>query len=100
MNPMIQREKIPGGKMVCLELRVIEGAIADITISGDFFLHPEEAIASLERRLNGLDSSTPETKLKDEIDVCLLSEDARLIGASSSDIARLIRRAVDSCSGE
>jgi lipoate---protein ligase len=46
--------KVPGGKLIRIDAEIIEGRIKDIKISGDFFIHPEESIAEMEKGLLGM----------------------------------------------
>lgn len=46
--------KVLGGKLVAAETRVVGGYLVDVKISGDFFMHPEEAIIDLEKKLTGI----------------------------------------------
>ena len=34
--------KVPGGKLVAVDLHVDEGHLTDVRVSGDFFLDPDE----------------------------------------------------------
>lgn len=86
--------KIPDGKLVKVKLQVSSGKITELKILGDFFLHPEEAIIKIEEELIG--AQHDEVSLKKIIDEVLKAEEAILIGASSSDIARTIIMAWDS----
>jgi hypothetical protein len=47
--------KAPKG-VIKVELGLAEGKISHVSISGDFFMYPEEAIDELERRLEGVDA--------------------------------------------
>jgi lipoate-protein ligase A len=86
--------KIPDGKLVKVKLRVSSGEITELKILGDFFLHPEEAIMKIEEALIGAQHDT--VSLQMIIDRVLNNEEAKLIGASSSDIAKTIIMAWDS----
>jgi lipoate---protein ligase len=85
-------EKISNGKLVCVEVLAEGGRISRLRITGDFFLHPEEAIGLLEGALSGQPLSIAQI----EAESLLISAlgDAQLIGASPADLARLIRKAV------
>ena len=50
--------KVPGGKLVVADLEVRDGRLADVRISGDFFLEPPEALDAINRGLNGLPADT------------------------------------------
>ena len=54
---------------IWLEYDETENTINSITISGDFFLYPEEALETLETRLIG--TKLERDTLKQEIDMCL-----------------------------
>ncbi len=43
--------KVVGGKLLRVRLQVEEDVISSIKITGDFFMHPEAAIETLERML-------------------------------------------------
>lgn len=86
--------KIPGGKLVKVKLWVESEKIERITILGDFFLHPEETIQTIENSLAGakLNSSSIESI----ITKVMMKSDAKLIGASPEDLATAIMMAWDS----
>jgi lipoate-protein ligase A len=87
---MLVQEKLPGGKLLCVDVEFTEGHIRKIRITGDFFLHPEETIERIEESLVGM-------KADGRLDVMILSalakNRARLIGAAPEDIERLIKKA-------
>ncbi|MFW9807729.1 MAG: lipoate--protein ligase family protein, partial [Candidatus Thorarchaeota archaeon] len=68
--------------------------IAEIKILGDFFLHPEESILTIESTLEGL--PLDEIKIKNKIELVLKNSDATLIGATPSDFAKTIMMAWNS----
>ena len=45
--------KVEGGKLVQVDITLEDRTIKDIVIAGDFFLHPEEAILTIEDWLRG-----------------------------------------------
>lgn len=51
--------KTPGGKLVVVDCTVRDGRIADMEVTGDFFLYPEEALDTITRTLIGLPTSLP-----------------------------------------
>jgi len=87
---MILQEKVPGGKLLCVEVELSAGRIGKIRITGDFFLHPEESIEAIER---GLIGSRPD-EVAAKVSAILSRERAQLIGAAPEDIERLVKRAV------
>jgi len=85
-------EKIKGGKLVCIEVALEADKVRSVSITGDFFLHPEDRIASLEESLVGTPASISQSEAEGRIKSAL--GDAQLIGASCEDLARLFKEAV------
>jgi len=86
-------EKIPGGKLVCVEVSADGERVGKVRISGDFFLHPEEKIEEMERSLEGLPISSGEVEIRTKLEAAL--GNAALVGVSPEDLARMFRKAVD-----
>ena len=85
------QRKVPGGKLVRMEA-VCEGHfISDIHISGDFFVHPEEALFSIERGLDEMRLSGNEKDLEERVGSAIAAIGATLIGFGAGDIADLLR---------
>jgi len=87
-------EKIPGGKLVCIDVQISGGKASAVKITGDFFLHPEEAIEKIERSLLGLSIDASESEISSKIKRSLEHQGAQLIGASPEDLARIFKKAV------
>ncbi len=85
-------EKVPNGKLVCLELWAERGRIVRASITGDFFLHPEERIGELEASLAGLPTGATEAEAAERIRKAL--GDGTMIGLSPEDLGRMFRKAV------
>jgi len=85
-------EKIPGGKLVAVEVWASGGVVSRVKITGDFFLHPEESIALAEASLAGLPIPADERDVTARLRTAL--EGTQLIGASAEDFARIFLRAV------
>jgi lipoate-protein ligase A len=83
--------KVPGGKMLKIQLQISEEKIKQVTIMGDFFLHPEETVLTLERKLQGLKPDP--IILTEAIQKVLDENNALLIGAKPEDIAKAIEMA-------
>ena len=86
--------KIPGGKLVKVKLWVESEKIERITILGDFFLHPEETIQTIENSLAGTKLNSG--SIESIITKVMMKSDAKLIGASPEDLATAIMMAWDS----
>ncbi|MEW6748326.1 MAG: lipoate protein ligase C-terminal domain-containing protein [Candidatus Micrarchaeota archaeon] len=85
-------EKIAGGKLVCIEISATGGRVVSASITGDFFLHPEERINAMESALIGVQLEESEDSVAVILEHAL--GDGQLIGASVRDLARIFRRAV------
>lgn len=77
--------KVSGGKMIRIRAKVDE-KIRSITINGDFFVHPEERIAELERTL--IDTLLDESLISSRISQAL--HGTQLIGVSEKDFLETI----------
>ncbi len=85
--------KVPDGKLIKIRLDIEDGTLTSISIMGDFFLHPEETIVTIEENLVGIAPSTESiTACIDEI---LNASGAQLIGAEARDIAHAIILALE-----
>ena len=45
--------KVPGGKLVVVDLDTEDGVLRGVRVAGDFFLEPDEAILEIDRALEG-----------------------------------------------
>lgn len=86
--------KTPGGKLVVVDFTVEDRRLREVMVSGDFFLYPEEALASIAGALEGLDSSRSEDEYAQQVRLHL-GPDVSLIGTSPEGIAIAVRRALD-----
>lgn len=80
--------KIPGGKLVKVKLNTTSGKITQVRILGDFFLHPEETIQTIEDSLIGCQED--ENSIERIIAQVLKDSDATLIGATAADFSTTI----------
>ena len=85
--------KVVGGKLVVADLELREGRLADVRISGDFFLDPDEALGDICAALNGLAASTGVDEMARAIRDALPG-DAVLLGFSPEAVAIAVRRAL------
>lgn len=77
--------KNPNGKLVVIDIRVINNQVIDLEISGDFFAYPEDAIDVLEENLKGLDLSCIENVLLEK------SSNIIFIGLEVGDLIKALR---------
>jgi lipoate---protein ligase len=91
--------KTPGGKLVIVDFTVEDHRLRDVMVSGDFFLYPEEALATIDAALEGMEQSLSQDEYAERIRL-QLGPDVSLIGTSPEGIAIAVRRALDGFSRE
>lgn len=90
--------KVPGGKLVVVDLEVNDGAFADVSVSGDFFLEPDEALLDINAALTGLPVSSSAADIAAAVSAGL-PQDAVLFGFSAEAVAVTVRRALSKATG-
>lgn len=89
----VSTEKVAGGKLLRVKVDY-DDVITRASITGDFFLHPEESIEKIESALFGLNVSDSEEKITDIINEVIKENDIELIGVDAEAIARNIKAAM------
>jgi lipoate-protein ligase A len=90
--------KVLGGKLVVADLDVLEGRLANVSISGDFFLEPDEALGDINAALNGLSAEASHGEYSAAISAALAA-DVVLFGFSADAVAVAVRRALAKATG-
>ena len=85
--------KMPGGKLVVVDLDVQDGRLAHVQMSGDFFLEPDSALETINRVLEGQREGAGEAELSAAVQRAL-GPDVMMYGISPEAIAVAVRRAV------
>lgn len=85
--------KVAGGKLVVADLDVVGGRFSSVSINGDFFLEPDEALDDINAALEGLPIGTPHGELATAVRQ-RLRPDAELFGFSPEAVATAVRRAI------
>jgi lipoate-protein ligase A len=85
--------KTPGGKLVVVDFAVAQARLAEVVVSGDFFLYPEEALGDITGALEGLSVEASESEIAEQVRFGL-RRDAELLGSSPEGIATAVRRAL------
>lgn len=83
--------KTPGGKLVVVQFEVVNEQLADVQVTGDFFLYPEEAIGSINQALEGLSVQLDAAEIAAAI-AGALAPDVDMVGFSPDAIAIAIER--------
>jgi lipoate-protein ligase A len=85
--------KMPGGKLVVVDLDVRDGRLAHVQLSGDFFLEPDSALRTIDAALEGQPADMDDAGLVRRIRGAL-APDVMMYGISPEAIAVAVRRAL------
>ena len=86
--------KVVGGKLVVMDLDVIEGHLHNVRLSGDFFLEPDTALAEINAALEGLPATASGEQMAAAIDAAL-APDVMMAGFSPAAVAEAVLRAIE-----
>jgi lipoate---protein ligase len=85
--------KVPGGKLVVVDLEVVKGRIADFRLAGDFFLEPDSALSDIDAAISGLPADADAGQITAAVNAAL-PKGATLLGFTPESIATAVRRAI------
>ncbi|MBJ6984385.1 biotin--protein ligase [Luteimonas sp. MC1750] len=85
--------KVPGGKLVVVDLALAGGRIASVQVSGDFFLEPASALDAINAALVGFPADAGEAELSAAV-TAALDADTQLYGLTPEGVAVAVRRAL------
>ncbi|MFT2818076.1 biotin/lipoate A/B protein ligase family protein [Leifsonia sp. A12D58] len=85
--------KVPGGKLVVVDLDVVDNKITNFRLAGDFFLEPDEALEAINAAVNGLPANSDAATYAAAVRAAL-PEGATLLGFSPEGVAVAIRRSL------
>lgn len=85
--------KMPGGKLVVIDLQVHDGRLAEVQLSGDFFLEPDGALDTINHALTGQPADAADAEITASIQAAL-GTDVMMYGISPEAIAVAVRRAL------
>lgn len=86
--------KVPGGKLVVADIVIADGRLADVAMSGDFFLEPDAALAAIDSALRGLSIQLDREALTGIVQRCLPAG-TRMFGVDAEGFAVAVRRAIE-----
>ncbi|MEO6310411.1 MAG: biotin/lipoate A/B protein ligase family protein [Leifsonia sp.] len=90
--------KVPGGKLVVVDLDVVDEKIANFRLAGDFFLEPDEALENINDAVNGLPADSDAASIAAAVGAGL-PENATLLGFTPEAVAVAIRRSLSKATG-
>jgi lipoate-protein ligase A len=90
--------KVPGGKLVVVDLEVAEGRIAHFRLAGDFFLEPDTALDAIDRAVTGLPVEADVAAIAAAVRGAL-PEGAQLLGFTPESVGTAVRRALVTAPG-
>ena len=90
--------KVPGGKLVVVDLDVVDQVITNFRLAGDFFLDPDDALEDINAAVNGLLATSDAATLTAAVRGALPAG-ATLMGFTPESVAVAIRRSLAQASG-
>ena len=90
--------KVPGGKLVAVDVEVQDGRLSGVTLSGDFFLEPDTALEDIDAALTGMPADANADQLAQAIRGAL-DDSVLMIGFQPESVGIAIRRALGHATG-
>lgn len=90
----ISTKKVSGGKLLRVKCNVVDGVLSGVTLTGDFFMHPEEGVSELEGVLNGISNAAAMGEYVSKLNDVVHAGGFELVGFSVSDVAETLVEAV------
>jgi lipoate-protein ligase A len=90
--------KVPGGKLVVVDLEVRDGLISDFHLAGDFFLEPDTALEAIDAAVRGLPETSDVTAIAAAVRAALPS-DTQMLGFTPESVGTAVRRALVTAPG-
>ncbi|HAM12546.1 MAG: biotin/lipoate A/B protein ligase family protein [Microbacterium sp.] len=90
--------KVPGGKLVVVDLDVEAGRLANVRLAGDFFLEPDDALGAINAAVSGLPSEADVPTIAAAVRAAL-PDGAQLLGFTPEAVGTVVRRALVTASG-
>ncbi|NKR25896.1 lipoate--protein ligase family protein [Rhodococcus hoagii] len=85
--------KVPGGKLVIVDVDVEDGQLSRVALSGDFFLEPDDALEDIVAAVTGLPTTADATRIGQAI-AEKIGDEVALIGFTPESVGIAIRRAL------
>ncbi len=85
--------KVPGGKLVVVDVDVVDGRLAHARVSGDFFLEPDTALEDINAALDGMPESASADQLAHAISGAV-DHTVTMVGFTPEAVGIAVRRAL------
>ncbi|MFF0813880.1 biotin/lipoate A/B protein ligase family protein [Rhodococcus sp. NPDC003318] len=85
--------KVPGGKLVAVDVEALDDRLTRVALSGDFFLEPDDALDDIVAAVVGMPTTADATALGQAISDSL-GDEVSMIGFSPESVGIAIRRAL------
>jgi lipoate-protein ligase A len=90
--------KVPGGKLVVVDLEIEDDRISRFRLAGDFFLEPDSALDDINAAVDGLPVESDATAIATAVREAL-PEGAQLLGFTPEAVGTAVRRALVTAPG-
>src|SRR5699024_3272684 len=90
--------KVPGGKLVTVEVDIDDDRLANVHVAGDFFLEPDSALEDIDRALTGMPAGATGPQLAEAV-TAALGPDVAMVGFDAPSVGIAVRRAVGAATG-
>jgi lipoate-protein ligase A len=90
--------KVMGGKLVAVDLEVEADRLAQVSVSGDFFLEPDHALEDINAALRGLPADSSVAGIAHAVTTAL-DDSVAMIGFSAEAVGIAVRRALGKATG-
>ena len=88
------RRKVRGGKLLQVRLDHDHRVITSVSITGDFFIHPEEGLDLIEAGLVGASVQDGEVKMALHIEAVIAENRLTVLGFGPRDLAGAVQEAL------
>ncbi len=85
--------KVPGGKLVAVDVEEVDGRLSRVAVSGDFFLEPDTALEDIDSALLGMPATSTVAQLTQVVE-SVLHAGVTMVGFTPEAVAIAVRRAL------
>ena len=82
--------KVKGGKLVRVRIACDESIMFQVQITGDFFIHPEEGLDTIENVFVGMRVPPSQNEIEGLVNEVVMRDNLKIMGFSPSDLATLV----------